>query len=55
MKWKQTIRYRIQKNGEKYAQGTHRQLKGTEGELQQYKKGNRTCKQGPGRNEEYNF
>ena len=31
MKWsKQTIRQRIQKNGYKDAQGTHRQLQGTD-------------------------
>ena len=52
---KKTIRYRIQKNGYKDAQGTHRQLKGTEKELQQYIKGNRNYKQEPGRDEEYNF
>ena len=40
-KWnggKQTIRYRIENNGYKDAQGTHRQLQRTEWELQQMEK-----------------
>ena len=41
MKWgKQTIRYGIQKILDKDSQGTHRQLQGTEWELQQYEKQN---------------
>ena len=51
----QTIRYRIQNNGYKDAQGTHRQLQGTEWELQQYEKWNRNYKVEKGRNEEYNI
>ena len=57
-KWnggKQTIKYRIQKNGYKDAQGTHIQLQVTEWEPQQCEKGNRNYKQEPGRNEEYTF
>ena len=48
----QTIRYRIQINGYKDAQGTHRQLQGTDQELHQHEKGNRNYKQKPGRNEQ---
>ena len=38
MKWRQANYQRIQKNGDKDAQGTHRQLQGTNWELQQYEK-----------------
>ena len=51
---KQAIRHRIQKNGNKDAEVTHR-LQGTEWELQQYEKGNRNYKKEPNRNEEYNL
>ena len=55
MKWRQTIRYIIQNNGDKDAQGTYRQLQETEWELQQCEKRNKNYEQESGRNEEYNF
>ena len=42
-------------NGYKDAERTHRQIQGTEWELQQYEKVNINYKQEPGGNEEHNF